>query len=110
MDGPPIWQASTWVLGATAGRNPTWEGPLVVEKSWEHCFEGGISPQGGAGCLGMASPDVRHTMQGSLAHAGHVGARIPEAHVKVLFADPAVILVGHWIRGGEGLAPNKGMV
>ena len=38
------------------------------------------------------------------------GARIPEAQVKVLFAGPAVILVGHWIRGGEGLAPNKGMV
>ena len=49
-------------------------------------------------------------MQGSLAHAGHVGSMIPEAHAKVLFAGPAVILVGHWIRGGEGLAPTKGMV
>ena len=58
----------------------------------------------------MASPDVRHTMQGSLVHAGHVEARIQEAQVKVLFAGPAVILVGHWIRGGEGLAPNKVMV
>ena len=58
----------------------------------------------------MASPDVRHTMQGPLAYAGHVGARIPEPQVKVLFAGPAVILVGHRIRGGEGLAPNKGMV
>ena len=58
----------------------------------------------------MASPDVRHTMQGSLAYAGHVGASIPEPQVKVLFVGPAIILVGHWIRGGEGLAPNKGMV
>ena len=58
----------------------------------------------------MTSPDIRHTMQGSLAHAGHVGAMIPEALVNVLFAGPPVILVGHWIRGGEGLAPNKGMV
>ena len=49
-------------------------------------------------------------MQGSLAHAGHVGAMIPEALVKVLFAGPAVILVGRWMRGGKGLAPNKGMV
>ena len=56
----------------------------------------------------MASPDVRHTMQGSLAHAGHVGARIPEAQVKVLFAGPVVILVGRWIRGGEGLAQTNG--
>ena len=55
----------------------------------------------------MASPDVRHTKQGSLAHAGHMGARILEAQVKVLFHGPAVILV---VRGGEGLAPNKGMV
>ena len=49
-------------------------------------------------------------MQGSLAHAGHVGAMIPEALVNVLFAGPAIILVGHWIRGGEGLVPNKWMV
>ena len=110
MDGSPIWQACTGLLGTTAGRNPTWAGPLVVKKPWENSFEGGISPQGGAGCWGTASPDVRHTMQGSLTHAGHVRAMIPEAQVKVLFAGPAVILVGHWIRGGEGLAPNKGMV
>ena len=76
----------------------------MVEKPWENCSEGG------AGCWGMANPDVRHTMQGSLAHAGHVGARIPEAQVKVLFAGPAIILVGRWIRDGKGLAPNKGMV
>ena len=105
MDGPPIWQACTGVLGATAGRNPTWAGPLVVEKPWENCSEGE-----GAGCWGMANPDVIHTIQGSLSHAGHVGARNTEAQVKVLFHGPAVILVGHWIRGGEGLAPNKGMV
>ena len=60
--------------------------------------------------LEMASPDIRLTMQWSLEHAGHVGGRIQEAHVKVLFAGPAIILVGHWIRGGEGLDPNKGMV
>ena len=57
-----------------------------------------------------APPDVRHTMQVSLARAGHVGARIPEAQVNVLFAGPPITLVGHWIRGGEGLAPHKGMV
>ena len=67
-------------------------------------------PPGGAGWWGMTSPDIRHTMQGSLVHAGHVGARIPEAQVKVLFDGPAVTLVGHWIRGGEGLAQIKGMV
>ena len=76
----------------------------------------GTLPQGvdfppwGAGCWGMASHDVRHTMQGSLAHACHVGARIPEAHVNALFSCPGIMLVGPWIRGGEGLAPNKGMV
>ena len=58
----------------------------------------------------MASPDIRHTMKGSLDHACRVGARIPEAQVKVLFDGPAVILVGRWIRGGKGFAPNKGMV
>ena len=72
-------------------------------------MRGDFSP-GGAGCWGMASPEVRHTMQGYLAHAGHVGAMIPEAQVKVLFDGPAVILMGCWIRGGEGFAPNKGMV
>ena len=46
-------------------------------------------------------------MQGSLAHAGHVGARIPEAQVKVLFAGPAVILMGHWIRGLGGHCPKQ---
>ena len=73
-------------------------------------LRGGDFPPGGSGCWGMASPDVRHTMQGSLAHTDYVGARFPEAQVNVLFADPAVTLVGRWIRGGEGLAPNKGMV
>ena len=110
MDGPPIWEACTGVLGATAGRNPTWAGPLVVEKPWENGVEGGISPPGGAGCWGMASPDVRHTKQGSLAHAGHVGARIPEAHANVLIAGPAVSLIGHLVRGWEGLPPYKGIV
>ena len=46
MDVHPIWQACTGVLGATAGRNPTWAGPLVVEKPWENCSEGGISLRG----------------------------------------------------------------
>ena len=49
---------------------------------------------------GMPPPDVRHIMQGSLAHVEHVGARIPEAHVKVLLVVLAVTLVGCWIRGG----------
>ena len=83
----------------------------MVEKPWENCSEGGISPispPGGAGCWGMASPDVRHTKQGSLAHAGHMGSRIPEAQVKVLFHGPAVILVGHWIRVGRALPQTKG--
>ena len=50
--------------------------------------------------LGNGPPDVRHIIQGSLAHVGHMGARIPEAHVKVLIAGPAVSLMGRWIRGG----------
>ena len=41
MDGPPIWQACTGVLGAATGRNPTWAGSLVVYKPWENCSEGG---------------------------------------------------------------------
>ena len=35
--------------------NPTWAGPLVVEKPWGNRSEGGISPTGGAGCWGMPS-------------------------------------------------------
>jgi len=48
----------------------------------------------------MALYDVRHILQGFLAHVGHMGAGNPEAQVKVLIAGPAVSLVGHWIRGG----------
>ena len=58
----------------------------------------------------MALPDVRHIMQGSLDHLGHMGARIPEAQVKVLIAGPAVSLMGRWIRGGKGLAVDTGNV
>ena len=53
-----------------------------------------------AGCWGMALPAVRHIMQMSLAHVGHMGARMLEAQVKVLIAGPAVSLMGRWIRGG----------
>ena len=60
--------------------------------------------------LGNAPPDVRHIMQGSMAHWGHVGARNPEAQVKVLFVGPAVSLVGHEMRGEWGPAPNTGTV
>ena len=45
-------------------------------------------------------PDGRHIMQVTLAHAGHMGSMIPEAHVKWLVAGPAVSLMGCWIRGG----------
>ena len=51
-------------------------------------------PPWGARCWGMGPPDIRHTMQGFLAHALHVGAMIPEAQVNVLFAGPAIMLVG----------------
>ena len=44
---PPIQQAYAGLLGATAGRIPTWAGPLVDEKPLENCYEGRISPQGG---------------------------------------------------------------
>ena len=44
-------------------------------------------------------------MQGSVAHAGHVGARIPEAQVKVLLAGPAII-VGLGV--GRALPQTKG--
>ena len=47
-------------------------------------------------------PDVRHIMQGSLAHVEHVWARIQEAQVNVLFAVLAVTLVGCWIRQIRG--------
>ena len=75
-------------------------GPLVREKPGGNCSEGGFPPTRGARCWGMALPDVRNIMQMSLAHVGHMGARIPEAQVKVLIADPAVSLMGHWIMGG----------
>ena len=54
----------------------------------------------GAGCWGMALPDVRHLMQGPQAHVGRVGARTPEAQVEVWIAGHAVSLVGRWISGG----------
>jgi len=54
----------------------------------------------GAGCWGMAISDVRHIIQGLLAHVGRMGGRIPEAQVKVWIAGPAVSLVGRWTRGG----------
>ena len=56
----------------------------------------------------MASPDVRHTMQGSLAHAGHVGARIPEEQVKVLLL---ALPSSSWVIGlgvGRVLPQTKG--
>ena len=97
---PPIRHACAGILGSSVGRNPTWLGPLVREKPGENCSEGGFSPTWGAGCWGMALPDVRHIIQGSLDHVSHIGARIPEAQVKVLIAGPAVSLVGRLIRGG----------
>ena len=51
----------------------------------------------------MGPPSVRHTQ-------GYVVARIPEAHVQVLFAGHTISLRGPWVRGGEGLAPEKGIV
>ena len=48
----------------------------------------------------MALSDVRHIMQGFLAHLGRMGGMIPEAQVKVWIAGPAVSLVGRWTRGG----------
>ena len=108
MYGPPIGQACAAVLWATVGRNPTWAGHLVVEKPWEHWSGGRISLPGGVGCWGMASPDIRHTMQGSLAHAGHVGARIPEAQVKVLLL---ALPSSSWVVGlgvGRALPQTKG--
>ena len=41
---------------------------------------------------------------------GHVGAWIPKAQAYVLFPGPVVPLIGHLVRGGEGLPPNKGIV
>ena len=57
--------------------------------------------------MGNAPPDVRHIMQGALAHVEHVWARIPEAHVKVLFAVIAVTLVGFGV--GMALPLTKGL-
>ena len=84
--------------------------PSVGGETLGKLLRGEDFTPGGAGCWRMASPDVRHTIRDPLDHAGHVGARNPEALVQVLFAGPAVILVGCWIRGGEGFVPNKGMV
>ena len=70
------------------------------ENPGENCYDGGFPPTRGGGCWGNAFPDVRHIKLGSLAHVGHVGAMMPEALVKVLIVDPALSLVGHWIRGG----------
>ena len=41
---------------------------------------------------------------------GHVGACITEAQAYVFFHGHAVPLIGHLVRGGEGLSPNKGIV
>ena len=76
MDGPPIRQACTDVLGATLGRNPTWSGPLVMERPWENCSKGDFNYLGGAEYWGIPPPDGRHIMQGSLAHVEHLWARI----------------------------------
>ena len=69
-------------------------------ETWGKLLQGGFHLLGGAEYWGSPPPDVRHIMQGSLAHVEHVWARIPEAHVKVLSAVLAVTLVGCWIRGG----------
>ena len=57
----------------------------------------------------MALPDVRHIMQRSLAHIGHMGARIPEAQVKVsLLALPSP----SWVVGlgvGRALPQTQGL-
>jgi len=58
----------------------------------------------------MALPDVRHIMQGSLDHLGHVGGIITHTKIRVLIAGSAVSLVGRWIRGGQGLAPSTEIV
>ena len=55
-------------------------------------------------------PDGRHIMQVTLAHVGHMGSMIPEAHAKLVIDGPAVSLMGCCIRGGQGFAPNKGIV
>ena len=55
-------------------------------------------------------PDGRSIIQVALDRVGHLVSMFPEAHVKVLIAGSADSLVGGWIRGGYGLAPNKGMV
>ena len=80
-----------------------------MEKPWENSYEVGISPTGGFR-LGSGPLDVRHIMLGSLAHVGHAGGCIPEAQAYVFFHGHAVPLIGHLVRGGEGLSPNKGIV
>ena len=69
------------------------------EKPGGNCYDGVFPPRGevDAGEMPFLMSDIK---QGSLAHEGHVGASIPEAHVKVLIVGPALSLVGHWIRGG----------
>ena len=57
----------------------------------------------------MSPPDVRHITQGSLAHVEHVWARIPEAHVKVLFAVLAVTVVVVGLGVGRALPPTEGL-
>ena len=71
-----------------------------MERPWENCSKGDFTYLGGLNIGECPPPDVRHITQGSLAHVEHVWARIPEAHVKVLFVVLAVTLVGCWIRGG----------
>ena len=66
-----------------------------MERPGENCSKGGFNYLGGLN-IGECPPppDVRHIMQGSLAHVEHVWAMIPEVHVKVLFVVLAVTLVG----------------
>ena len=39
---------------------------------------------------------------------GHVGAWNPEVQANVMFDGPSVPLIGHLVRGGEGIPSTKG--
>ena len=80
-----------------------------MEKPWENCSDGDFTYEG-AGGWGMAQCDVRHILEGTLGHVGHLGARIPKTHNNVLFAKPAISLTGGLVRNWEDLPLNKGIV
>ena len=104
----PIRQAYPEVLWATVGRNPTWAGPLVVEKPYENCSEGWISPLGGLDDGECPPPLMSDTQcHDTWPEQAMWGPGFQKHRSRCCLL---ALLSPSWIRGGESLAPNNGIV